>query len=658
MKLTYRADIDGLRAIAVLSVVFNHAGIRLFPGGFIGVDVFFVISGYLITGIIMREINAGEFSLAKFYERRIRRIYPALFVTVFFTMFAAAILYRADNFRDMSKSAIATTFFISNIHFWSETGYFEGPAQLKPLLHTWSLAVEEQYYIFFPLCMLFLARYFKSKIFPILIGVALLSFGWNIYTLQIDSSAAFYLAHLRAWELLIGSLLALNPVATQTQPATRNLLGVIGLGMITLPVFLYSATTSFPGFAAAVPALGAALIIYSGIENSVFVNKLLGFSPLVFVGKISYSLYLWHWVLIVFGKYYAIKKMTSSEIIGLTLAIFFISALSWRFVEKPFREKRALKNRNVFIYAGGVMALTAAIGALVYYNDGFQKLWTIKDEPKRTWGISCDYGKPSYKDADLPKGCPLGVRKQNPSFLLWGDSSARVLAEGVWVSAAKRNLKGLLVFSSGCAPVLGVQRDDLLWCVDSNNAIIKYIEQHPELETIILASRWASWIEGSDYNFTEEKKNIVLTDTLSVSAKNETNAVLFERGLERTLQKLFKLNRKVVIVSQTPEIGYDVPSVNFIAQRTGRDANAIIAPALDEFLQRNRNVALVLNAIAKKYNLQILDPWKVLCNAAQCLTVANGRSLYADDYHLSIFGSEYISRIYDSLFEELASQSK
>jgi peptidoglycan/LPS O-acetylase OafA/YrhL len=657
MKLNYRADIDGLRAIAVLSVVLNHAGISLFPGGFIGVDVFFVISGYLITGIIMREIDTNEFSLAKFYERRIRRIYPALFVAIFFTVFASAMLYNADNFRDFGNSVIATTFFFSNIHFWTETGYFEGPAQLKPLLHTWSLAVEEQYYIVFPLLMFTLARYFKPRISQILAGIAIMSFCWDIYALQNDPSGAFYLAHLRAWELLIGSLLALNPVSINTRPAIRNALSLMGFGMIAAPIFLYTENTAFPGFAAAVPALGTALIIYGGAENPTFVNKLLSISPLVFIGQISYSLYLWHWPLIIFGKYYAIKKLTPPEIAGLLFATFIIATLSWHFVEKPFREKRILKGRKIFTYAASVMAVAAAIGSLIYFNDGFRSLQSATKEEIRKWDLPCEYKKKNYEHASLPKGCPLGAKKAQPSFLLWGDSFARALEEGVSLSASKQNLNGQMIYSSGCAPLLGVERSEH-FCVINNNAMLQYIELHPELRTIILVGRWTLWTEGSFYSFTEEKKNVTLTDMLSESNQNETYAAIFERGLERTIRKLREMDRKVVIISEVPEIGYDVPSANFIARRTGRDINGIIAPSLNEFMRRNHNVLPILNAIAEKNNIEIVDPWKTLCNAAQCLTVIEGKPLYMDDYHLSIFGSEYIAHIYDPLFEELANKQK
>lgn len=650
-QISYRADIDGLRAIAVLSVVLNHAGIALFPGGFIGVDIFLVISGYLITSIIMREINAGKFSLVKFYERRIRRIYPALFAMLAFTVIATMLLYNAQNLRDFGKSLIATTFFFSNIHFWTETGYFERPAQLKPLLHTWSLAVEEQFYIFFPLLMLGLARYVKPRIAQILTGIAILSFSLDLFTLQSDASGAFYFAHLRAWELLIGGILALNPFPTKTNLSVRNFLSLLGLGMTLAPIFLYTSNTAFPGFAAALPVLGAALIIYSGIEDFPFVSKLLSVAPLVFIGQISYSLYLWHWNLIVFGKYYAIKSLTPQEMFGLLLVIFIISILSWHFVEKPFREKSILQNRSIFIYAASVMSLAAVVGAVIYFYYDTRSART-ENVGERTWAIHCQYQKNGYKNKNLPKGCPLGVKKQDPSFLLWGDSFGFALSEGITLSASKHHIAGQLVFSNGCSPALGIEREDIP-CLNNNNAIIQYITQHPELKTVILVSHWTSWVEGSSYNFTKDTRDVALTDTLSKSEQHESNAVLAERGLERAIQKLYELHRKVVIINQVPEIGYDVPSANFIAQRTGRDANEIIAPSLKDYLQRSFNSSQILNRLAEKYNIQIIEPWKALCNDAQCLAVVDQKPLYMDDYHLSVFGSQYISHIYDPLFAEM-----
>lgn len=655
MKLNYRADIDGLRAVAVLSVLLYHAGASVVSGGFVGVDVFFVISGYLITTIIMREINGNKFSLAKFYERRIRRIYPALFAILPFTIGISAFLYDPSNFRNFGKSLIATTFFFSNIHFWTDTGYFEGPTELKPLLHTWSLAVEEQFYIFFPLMVMLIARYFKSRISHILAGITLLLFSWNIYAMQNDPSGAFYFAHLRAWELLIGSVLALNPVSVRTKPAFRNVLSLIGLGMISAPIFLYSENTAFPGFAATVPAFGTALIIYSGIANLTLVNKLLSFPPLVFVGKISYSLYLWHWPLIIFTTYYAIRKLTRPELVLLLMVIFIVSSLSWQFIEKPFRIKTLPGKTSIFLGAGTVMLITAAIGSIIYFNGGFpnrQNTEQMADE-NETWV----YEPCNFTDSDNDGAlefCTIGAEMQTPSFLVWGDSHASALTWGIHLSASQNGIAGQLIYGAGCPPLLGIASNRKSTCIDFNDTVLQYIEDHPELDTIFLAGRWAQWAEGTGYK--ENIKN-KLIDTLSESSKKTTNAILLERGLNRTVEELLALDRKVIIISQVPEIKYNVASSNFIAQRTGRDVNRIIAPSLDEYLSRNQKVFLAINSISKD-NIQVIDPWKALCNEQQCFVVVDEKPLYMDADHLSLFGSEYISHIYDPIFEESAKTRK
>jgi peptidoglycan/LPS O-acetylase OafA/YrhL len=652
MKLNYRADIDGLRAIAVMAVVLNHAGISLFSGGFIGVDVFFVISGFLITGIIVREIEAGEFSLARFYERRIRRIYPALFAFIPFVIIAGALLYNAENFESLGKSVVAATFFVSNFHFWTETGYFEGPAQLKPLLHTWSLAVEEQYYIFFPLLMILLARYFKKKLSLILSAIAVLSFGASVYTVYYgDPSTAFYLAHTRIWELLVGCILAINANRINASPAARSVLSFGGLVMIFTPIFLYSENTPFPGLASALPVFGAALVIFGGMNGSTLANRLLSLSPLVFVGQISYSLYLWHWPVFIYGKYYAIQPLSAAQILMLLAVVFIPSILSWRFIERPFREKTILKGRNIFVYSAGIMVTAALLGSIIYLNAGFPQ-WEKsaehldKNAETRVWSVPCRL-----------TGCPIGSKTAEPSFVLWGDSLAPSLSDGISLSAAQHGLAGRLVYANGCAPLLGIKRaEHARRCLTNNDEIVSYVERNPNLRTVILASRWALWVEGTPYSFMEDKENIVITD--SFSEENSGNPAVFERGLIRTVEKLAEMNRGIVIISQVPEIGYDVPSAYFIAQHTGRDVNQIIAPPLDAYLKRNENTSRILGGVAKKYNIQIIEPWKALCTDAQCLAVVDNHSLYADAYHLSIFGSEYIAQIYDPFFEELAKSGR
>ncbi|MFT3896014.1 MAG: acyltransferase [Anaerolineales bacterium] len=369
-KLSYRSDIDGLRAVAVLSVVFYHAGMKLFSGGYVGVDVFFVISGFLITTIIVREIEAGEFSIIKFYERRIRRIYPALYTTLLFILIAAYFLYNPEVFAQACKSILATIGFVSNILFWTQSGYFAAPATLTPLLHTWSLAVEEQFYIFFPLLVLLIMRYARKWLKVSLGILALLSFFLSLYYIKQDASAAFYFPHLRAWELLIGGLLSINVVPVKIHSTLRHTLSIIGLGMIIVSILSYSENTSFPGASALLPTLGSALIIYSGMGGESLVGKILSWSPFVFIGKISYSFYLWHWPVIIFGRYFLIQNPTSLQMFLLVAASFLFSAFSWLVVERPFRSRSFLPAPKIFVFAGSVMAVALLISGVSYLEQG------------------------------------------------------------------------------------------------------------------------------------------------------------------------------------------------------------------------------------------------------------------------------------------------
>ncbi|MBI3151201.1 MAG: acyltransferase [Chloroflexi bacterium] len=657
MKLTYRADIDGVRAIAVLAVLFYHADIKSFSGGYVGVDIFFVISGYLITTIILRELDDNEFSLARFYERRIRRIFPALFTILTATLLVSSIFFSANEFQEFGKSLVATTFFSSNILFWTQSGYFEGPSELKPLLHTWSLAVEEQYYIFFPLLLAFLARYLRPRLAFVLTGIAFASFALNLYGINHDPSGAFYLVHMRVWELLIGSILATKIISTKINPFIYNLLGGIGLGMLIAPIFLYTTDTPFPGMAATLPTLGTALVIYSGDENKTVVGRILSFWPLVFIGQISYSLYLLHWPFIVFAKYYAILELKPIEIAIILFAILILSTLSWRFIETPFRQRTFLKRRSIFQFATITMLLIMSIGSIIYLKGGLPNRFSSRqaaitqntDVQWKNWG-KCDLDPDS-----LPSPlelCAIGANTSKPVFLLWGDSHARALATSVHISASQANKTGVVAYTSGCPPLLGIDREGQKPCGVFNTTIIDYIRDHPNLETIILASRWALSAEGTRYK-NEEGKSLILVNAAIGPTETDTNAALFELGLNQTVNTLLAMGRRVVIITQVPEIGYDVPSAFSIAQRTGRDLNKIISPSFNDYLDRNRIVTVAIVSVATNNNVEIVEPSKALCTEEICLVVSGEQPLYRDDDHLSTFGAQYISHIFDPVFEGL-----
>lgn len=668
--MKYRSDIDGLRAIAVLAVLFYHADLAIFSGGFVGVDVFFVISGFLITKKIASEIQAHKFSLASFYEARIRRIFPALFVVIAFTVFVGAWLFEATSYMELGKSVTATTLFWSNILFHSQAGYFDAPSTLKPLLHMWSLSVEEQFYFFLPLFLVFLTWLFKEKRVFVLALVGIFSLVLNIYILNQDPSAAFFLAHLRAWELLMGSLIALKSV--RLNPRFYSPLSFLGVSMILGSIVLFSDETLFPGVAALVPVIGSALVIYSGIDSKTWVGKILSTKPFVFIGKISYSLYLWHWPLIVFGKYWLIRQLTALDIIVLLAFSFVMATLSWKFIETPFRSKSFLKRYQIFITAASVMAVVLFFGVAINLKEGFPERFASPPEgmieysewkqEREVWKVLESCGKFNPGEPSTSDWCSLGDATKTPTFLVWGDSHARAISPGIHVSALDSGVGGYLAVRGACPPLLGVTSAPASaksLCVKYNDMVIDYIAGNPEIETVLLIGRWDMSADGRRYK-TEEGETEILLDVRGKIEQGDinTNAVLFETGLQRTVDQLIDLGRNVVIVIDVPEIGYHVSSAHSIALRTGRDVNEIIAPTLNEYETRSQVALSVIREMQKSGQVQTLDPATILCGQQKCIVVFDNKPLYKDYNHLSVFGAYYVSSIFDPVFEAIAAEGK
>jgi len=381
--MNYRKEIDGLRAVAVLPVIFFHAGVEFFSGGYVGVDVFFVISGYLITTIILSEMQAGQFSLANFYERRARRILPALFFVVLLCLPFAWRWMMPDDLKEFSESIVAVAFFYSNVFFWLQSGYFDTAAELKPLLHTWSLAVEEQYYLLFPLFILLMWRFGKRAIFLslALAGTASLALAqWN----AIDAPAAtFFLLPTRLWELLVGSLTAfylLYGARGRLDPRTapgylRQLAGACGVLLILYSIIVFDEHTPFPGLLALAPTLGTALIIVFATADTL-TGRFLGNRAFVGIGLISYSAYLWHQPLFAFGRLNTLGEPRSELMIALGVLALALAYLTWRYVEQPFRNKQRFSQQIVF---RGAVVLTIAFGLTGFtgqYRDGELERYT------------------------------------------------------------------------------------------------------------------------------------------------------------------------------------------------------------------------------------------------------------------------------------------
>lgn len=376
MQLPYRREIDGLRAIAVLAVIFFHARFPLFSGGFVGVDVFFVISGYLITSILLADLQSGRFSLVGFYERRARRILPALFCVLAVTSAVAPFFLLPKELADFSESVTHVVVFLSNVYFYNNTGYFDTAAELVPLLHTWSLAVEEQYYIVFPLLLALLWRR-RTFIFPVFLAVAVASLAYSENKVGTNVDAAFFLTPSRIWELLVGAIVASHGHRLRLSLASAQAGSLAGAGLVLYSIFFFDDNTPFPGVHALAPVIGTALIIQCASPVT-WVGRALGTAPLVGVGLISYSAYLWHQPLFAFARQESISEPSVGVFAALTVATLGIAYLSWRFVEQPFRDKRRISQRKIFAFSGTGMSLFLALGVFGTHSGLFTDLYKSK----------------------------------------------------------------------------------------------------------------------------------------------------------------------------------------------------------------------------------------------------------------------------------------
>lgn len=490
--MIYRGDIDGLRAVAVLAVIAFHFQLGTWAsGGFVGVDIFFVVSGYLITKVIADGIRDGSFSLADFYHRRINRIFPALF-TVFVACIASSFLldYNTDA-QETAKSLIASTLFASNLFFYMTTDYFSRHSEANPLLHTWSLSVEEQFYLFFPLLMLVLRRWSVRIGIVALAAIAASSFAWACWSIGTDKAAAFYLMPSRAWELLVGALLASRAFPAVTSGWATEGLSILGFTLLLGSITLIDALMPFPGALAAVPCLGAAAIIHAGGRTSV--GRLLRLRPLRYVGLISYSLYLWHWPVLVYFR--RIDDLHGHAKIVLPLVCVALAAFSYHFIEQPFRARRRQDARRVFGVAAVAMATCAILGV------GLVRLAPLIHPPSEAASV-LSYVRYDLNDKVRDGTCFLTDRRgefrnfrqddclawdpDRRNVMLLGDSYAAHLWPGL--TAVHREVNFLQATASQCKPMLPAQ--GLRRCQDLLTYLTQTFLVSHRPDEIILAARW------------------------------------------------------------------------------------------------------------------------------------------------------------------------
>ena len=647
----YRSDIDGLRAIAVLIVVFFHYKVPYFTGGFVGVDVFFVISGYLISSIIFKDLAKNTFSFITFYERRIRRIFPALFAMLTISTITALILYDYEALLYFGKSLVATVFFASNFYFRENVGYFEIYPQQITLLHTWSLAVEEQFYLLFPIVIYFLHKYQEHKIKYYIVTGFILSLGICIILSEHQHlKFAFYMLPTRSWEFLLGTLLALRIFPSLANTKIYHIFSIIGFSLITLAVFLFSSTTVYPSYYALLPVFGTALFIYIG-ENypNAISNKFLGLPFFVFIGKISYSLYLWHWVLYVFYKYVSLNIYNGLDIFILIISSFFLSFLSWHFIEQPFRHLQQNTNyKSIFKIAFVVSSLFLIIGLTIYKNNGFPSrfpenkiLMEAKKDSLWDYMVKQEQKIISHPDTVMTYTV-LGDKSKIPQVMIWGDSHARALVGGLDDIAKINNSSILMASVSGKVGLQYIYREgyDRITKDTSESVIsrreLEFIILHPEIKTVLLVGRWNRYL-GYHNQF---ETHITLSSTNKNWSKYAGNNFwLFENGLRETVYTLRAAKRKIILVTDVPDLNAFPRTFVMRQKYTGEELNNM-TPKRSFYESNNKEVFKIFNQLKKEGLVdEILPLHEQFFINNKTIIEENNHLLYRDDNHLSYWGS-------------------
>ena len=635
VHIKYRAYVDGLRAVAVLAVLFFHADLG-FSGGYVGVDIFFVISGFLITGLILKDIDADRFSIVQFWERRVRRIMPALAVVVLATLVAGYFLLLPRAFKEFGESMSAQALIGSNIYFWIKSwigvGYFAPAAEVKPLLHTWSLAVEEQFYLLFPLLLLTLNRVARKSLVPAILLLGGVSLLLSVYSSYHYPSVNFYFLHTRAWELLLGAFLAAQPV--QSCAPARSLTEVLswgGLFAILCAVFCYDRETRFPGVTAILPCAGTALIIWANSHTLTSVGKGLALRPVVFIGLISYSLYLWHWPVLVFSKYLATDPIPQGLRILLLLASLLLAVLSWKFVEIPFRQRVILKTRpGIFTFASVTTCILLFGGLLIFklhgvpsrlpaaalrYANGEADKWRFNEEVDLKEALTGQF-------IELDKG----DSNQPISLLVWGDSHAEAVMPVIISLCIENLVRGVAATHASTTPLVGytswgeygLKEKSILF----NNAVVEFICTK-RVRNIVIVARWDC-------------------DTVT----------RLHSGLLDTISALKDTGARIWIMRDVPiHRRRNIPKAFALAIWHGKDTKDI-GVTFEEYNAEFQRQNPIFEGVEQFPNVTILDPTDYFRNSNNlCRVVVDDNVLYYDGNHLSAAGAMLLRPLFEPVFK-------
>lgn len=659
--MDYRREIDGLRALAVIPVIFFHAGFNTFSGGFVGVDVFFVISGYLITSIIFTEKQADTFSLINFYERRARRILPALFFVMAVCIPFAWLWLMPSEMKNFSQSLVSVSLFASNFLFWHESGYFDTAAELKPLLHTWSLAVEEQYYVLFPLFLMITWRLGKQWIVSILVVVSIISLSLSHWGALNWPTATFFLLPTRGWELLIGSFIAVyfeQKSGTFYNELINQLASLIGLFLILYAVFAFSKSTPFPSLYALVPTIGTALIILFATPKTL-VGKILSSNAFVGIGLISFSAYLWHQPLFAFTRHRSLTEPSTELLLGLSLVSIVLAYFSWRFIEQPFRRKSVINRGKIFAFAGISSLIFIIIGLAGHFSDGLGKRyslsWINKEVPTKFGGIVSNGINCSGRDPEV--ACQLQYGESKNTIIIAGDSHARVLTQPVEAHLSKYKLKLIDFSSSGCP--FFVDLNIYLNKIEQKNCNTAFQSKRISFlsklapSIVILHSRFSLYYYGNGFDNTiggVEKRDPYYASK-NGNADEATRYSEIQASFKKTVEIIQSHGHKVVIVGPVPTNGWDPISRLYQIQKKGlgnthtERLRLMSIPYLAVSDRHKAFNSIINEIISSNKKVIYIDPMELFCSKDSCSSITEHSILYSDTDHLSTDGSEMLFKL-------------
>lgn len=649
MNMNYRSDIDGLRAVAILSVLIYHAFPHLLPGGFIGVDIFFVISGYLISHAIFVGIDLNAFSFRDFYARRTRRIFPALIIVLVAIYALGFFVLLPYELTRLGKNIASSASFTLNFVLTGNTGYFDAAAEQNPLLHLWSLCIEEQFYLLFPVVFL-MAERLKLNRLKVVVAIIAASFLLNIWMVSENATATFYLPATRFWEMAIGSFLAvvvLNKNWLHSLATWMPHCAALGLTMIFFGVFLIDKSMLFPGWVALIPSVGTGFVLLASQKN--FFNMPLSWSWMVWVGKISFPMYLWHYPIFSYMRIYeSSEPSTDTKLI----AIIFIVGLSWltyRFIEYPIRFgmiRQKISGKVVVTVLISLLAGMAIVGKVTQSARGFPErigenhAQMTKEKPD---GSPCQSFQ--FKTKDLT--CLIADPHQPPSHALIGDSHATHFYAGI-SHYLKQNHRNLMLLSGpGCVPFLGVRtgqvKGDPQTCGTIVDNIHAYLDTSSDIKTVILATRGPITLTGQPFG-TESIFGRYIDSDRYPQAKNRSE--LFASSLEATLAHLIAHKKNVVIMLDNPELGFNPLLCDKLPLlRRTKESCKIERAEVD---LRNRDYRHLVLQVASRYpQVKVVDTFKAFCDERYCYANQGAERIYRDDNHLTNFGSKMLIPQYD-----------